>query len=258
LIPDSHAHLDLIEQDTARVVSEAASAGVSPIVTIGITLESSARAVEAASRFDSVYAAVGIHPNDTAEVTDRDFERLEEIALSSEKVVAVGETGLDYYRDNSPTDKQAWAMREHIRLARRLGRALIIHDRQAHREVLDLLAEEGAGDPPVIMHCFSGDERVLAECVSRGYYISFAGPLTFRKSGETRRLAALAPADRLLVETDSPFLSPEPFRGRPNFPERVRLVAEILATVRSVTIEEMERILNENTAAVFGLSPGEE
>jgi TatD DNase family protein len=258
LIPDSHAHLDLIEQDTAQVVSEAASAGVSPIVTIGITIDSSARAVAAASLFEGVYASVGIHPNDTATVTQGDFERLEEIAASSSRVVAIGETGLDYYRDRSPAEKQVWAMREHIKLARRLGKALIIHDRQAHREALDLLAEEGAGEPPVIMHCFSGDEGVLAECVKRGYYISFAGPLTFKKSGETRRLAALAPADRLLVETDSPFLSPEPFRGRPNFPERVRLVAETLATVRSVPLEEMERILTENTAGAFGLSRGEE
>jgi TatD DNase family protein len=168
-------------------------------------------------------------------------------------VVAVGETGLDYYRNRSPGEKQAWAMREHARLARRLGKALIIHDRQAHRDALDLLADEDAGEPPVIMHCFSGDEEVLAECVKRGYYISFAGPLTFKKSDETRRLAALAPEDRLLVETDSPFLSPEPFRGKPNFPERVRLVAQTMAGARSIPLEEMERILAENTSRAFGV-----
>ena len=253
MIPDSHAHLDLIERDTAQVVSEAVSAGVSPVITVGITIDSSAWAVDAAGRYDGVYAAVGIHPNDTSAVTPESFERLEEIARSSEKVVAIGETGLDYYRDRSPGGKQAWAMREHVRLARRLGKALIIHDREAHRDVLDLLADEGAGEPPVIMHCFSGDEEVLAGCLRRGYYISFAGPLTFKKSGETRRLSALAPVDRLLVETDSPFLSPEPFRGRPNSPERVRLVAETLARVRSIPIEEIECVLAKNTAEAFGV-----
>jgi TatD DNase family protein len=253
LIPDSHAHLDLIERDTADVVSAARSVGVSPIITIGITVESSVKAVLAASSCEWIYAAVGIHPNDTTAATPDDFERLDEIARSSERVVAIGETGLDYYRDRSPGSKQAWALREHVKLGRKLGKAVIVHDRQAHRDVLDVLAEEGAGDTPLIMHCFSGDEEVLAECVRRGYYISFAGPLTFKNSEETRRMASLAPLNRLLVETDAPFLSPEPFRGKPNFPERARLVAETLARVRSLSLEEMEETLSSNTARAFGL-----
>lgn len=253
MIPDSHAHLDLIEEDTQEVLSAARSAGVSPVITIGITIDSSVEAVRAASSHEGVFAAVGIHPNDTARATPGEFERLEEIARSSDRVVAVGETGLDYYRDRSPADRQEWALRQHVRLARALGKALIVHDRQAHRDVMDVLDDEGAGTPPVIMHCFSGDEGLLDECLSRGYYISFAGPVTFKKNDEARRLAASVPSDRLLVETDSPFLSPEPFRGKPNRPERVRLVAEVVARVRGVPLEEFECVLAENTARAFGI-----
>jgi TatD DNase family protein len=254
LIPDSHAHLDLIERDTGEVVAAAKSAGVSPIITIGITIDSSIEAVKAASSFEEVFAAVGIHPNDTAAAAPGQFERLEELASSSDRVVAIGETGLDYYRDRTPADTQKNALREHIRLACKLGKALIIHDRQAHRDVLEILAEEGPAETPVIMHCFSGGEDILAECVSRGYYISFAGPLTFKKSDETRRMASLAPLDRLLVETDAPFLSPHPFRGKPNLPERARLVAEAMAGARGIPLEEMECVLAANTARAFGIA----
>ncbi len=253
MIPDSHAHLDLIEEDVRDVLSAAASAGVSPVITVGITIDSCLEAVRAASEYPGVFAAVGIHPNDTAGATPEMFDRLEDIARSSERVVAIGETGLDYYRDRSPADRQEWALRRHARLAGALGRALIVHDRQAHGDVMDVLAEECAGDFPVIMHCFSGDESLLSECLSRGYYISFAGPVTFKKNEEARGLAAIVPPDRLLVETDSPFLSPEPFRGKPNTPARVRLVAETLARVRGVPLEELECVLAENTARAFGI-----
>ncbi len=255
MIPDSHAHLDLIEAPVEEVLREAAAAGVGPIITIGINLESSALAVEA-TRHPGVFASVGIHPNDTADAVTGSFERLEELARSSGRVVAIGETGLDYYRDRSPAGRQAQALREHARLAARLGKPLIVHDRQAHADVLEILAEEARG-VRVVMHCFSGDEPVLRECLSRGYYISFAGPLTFKSNKETRRLATLAPADRLLVETDAPFLSPEPYRGKPNSPARVRVVAEELARVRSLSLEEMEETLAANTERVFGIKATE-
>lgn len=253
MIPDSHAHLDLLEEDAAEVLSAARSAGVSPVVTIGITIESSIEAARLAASFEGVFASVGIHPNDTAGAGAGAFERLEEVALSSDRVVAIGETGLDYCRDRSPADMQVRSLRMHVRLARRLEKALVVHDRQAHRELLEVLADERAGEFPLIMHCFSGDEEVLRECSRRGYYISFAGPLTFRSNDEGRRLAGLAPMERLLVETDAPFLSPEPFRGKANAPARARLVAETLARVRGVTLEEMGRVLEENAARAFGI-----
>lgn len=253
MIPDSHAHLDLIEEDTAHVVASARAASVSPIITIGINLPSSLEAVKAAAAFEGVFAAVGIHPNDTGEESLDALDRLEELARSSSGVVAIGETGLDYFRDRSPAALQKEAFRAQVRLAKRLSLPVIVHDREAHDDALALLAEEAAGEVPVIMHCFSGDRPVLDECLKHGYYFSFAGPVTFKNSQKTREMAALVPADRLLSETDSPFLSPEPFRGKPNVPERVRYVAEALAAARGIPLKEMEALLAANVARVFGI-----
>lgn len=253
MTPDCHAHLDLIDREPAEVVSGARSCGVSPIITIGITLDSSLNAVRLAGNHEHVYASVGIHPNDTADLSADDFDRLEEIARSSARVVAIGETGLDYYRDRSPVDAQKRAFRAQVALARKLDKALIVHDRQAHGDALEILAEEKAGETRVVMHCFSGDKAMLKECEKRGYFISFAGPITFKKSTDTRAVASIAPLDRLLCETDAPFLSPEPFRGKPNFPERVRYVADELARVRGLIPEEMESVLAANTRGAFGV-----
>jgi TatD DNase family protein len=254
LVPDSHAHLDLIELEPERVVSQALASGVRPIITIGITLESSREAVRLAESIGGVYAAVGIHPNDSGGVGSDDFDELERIAGSSDRVVAIGETGLDYYRDRTPPEAQQAAFRAHARLAHRIRKPLIVHDRQAHSDVMRILGEDQTGDTPVVMHCFSGGEDVLEECLRRGYYISFAGPVTFKKADAAREAAARTPPDRLLAETDSPFLSPEPFRGKPNLPERVRFVADELARLHGIPSPEMESILTENTAAVFGLA----
>jgi len=252
LIPDSHAHLDLLDRGCEEAIRAARTAGVSPIITIGIDLDSSREAVRLATRFDSVYAAVGIHPNDSSRIGNGDIDALERMARSSDRVVAIGETGLDYYRNGSPAETQKRAFRDHIRLAGKLGKALVVHDRDAHADTLEILGEEETGFP-VIMHCFSGDEGMLRECGNRGYYVSFAGPLTFKNAESTRSVASLAPLDRLLVETDSPFLSPEPFRGKPNLPERARLIAVELARVRSLPPVEMGAVLAENTAGAFGV-----
>lgn len=253
MIPDSHAHLDMIEEDTGKVVASARAAGVSPVITIGITVPSSLDAMAAARAHEHVYAAIGIHPNDTEGITPDQMDLLEEIANSSDRVVAIGETGLDYYRERASADAQKTFFREHVRLARRLGKPVIVHDREAHDDALALLAEEVAGEVPVIMHCFSGDRTVLDECVRRGYYFSFAGPVTFKNNDAAREMASLVPADRILCETDSPFLSPEPFRGKPNTPERVALVAKSIAGARGVSLEEMESLLSANTSRAFGI-----
>lgn len=253
MIPDSHAHLDLIEEDMASVLAQAREAGVSPIITIGITIPSSMDALIAAVENDVVYATVGIHPNDTEAMVADDMDRLEEIAASHEKVVAIGETGLDYYRERASASVQKEVFKGHARLAKKLAKPLIVHDREAHSDALELLAGEIGGEVPVIMHCFSGDRTVLDECVRRGYYISFAGPVTFKKADRAREMASLVPADRLLCETDSPFLSPEPYRGKPNVPARVVHVAQALADARGVPADEMAEALAANTAAAFGI-----
>jgi len=255
MIPDTHAHLDMIEGPPEEAVERALDAGVSPIVTIGIDLESSRRAVEMAETIPGVFASVGIHPNDASQWTPASMDEIARLA-HKDKVVAVGESGLDYYRDSAPVAMQAESFRAHIRLANAVGKALIVHDREAHADTLDILKVEGAGDSPVVLHCFSGDESVLARCVAAGYYLSFAGPVTFKNAEATRELAALVPEDRLLAETDAPFLSPHPYRGKPNVPERVRLVADALASARGVSPETLDAILRDNAAAAFKLPDG--
>ena len=257
MIPDSHAHLDLIEADSASVIAEARETGVSPIITVGTSVPSSLAAVVAAVENEHVYAAVGVHPNDTSAASGDDMDRLAEIAASSEKVVAIGETGLDFYRERSPVEVQKEAFRAHARLAIRLGKPVVVHDREAHSETLELLAEELDGEVPVVMHCFSGGRAVLDECVRRGYYLSFAGPVTFKNAALAREMAALVPVDRLLCETDAPFLSPEPHRGKPNVPARVVLVARALAAARGMPGSEMDGQLAANTARAFDL-PGKD
>lgn len=253
MIPDSHAHLDLIGGDPSEVIDSAFRAGVSPVITIGINTDSSRDAVRIADMLDNVYASVGIHPNDSGEATDAEFDAVERIASESLKVVAIGETGLDYYRDSSPPDLQKESFRKHIEIARRLDKTLVVHDREAHQDVMELLEREGAGELRVVMHCYSGDGEMLSECLERGYFISFAGPVTFKKADHAREMARLTPIERLLAETDSPFLSPEPCRGKPNFPERVRLVAEKLAELHGVSLEKMGLVLASNTRRAFAL-----
>lgn len=257
MIPDSHAHLDMLGEPVSDVMAAALAAGVSPVITIGIDLKSSERAAVMASTHDQLYASVGIHPNDTGGNDTGAYDNLLAIASNSAKVVGIGETGLDYYRDSSPRDVQKAAFREHIRVARETGKTLIIHDREAHEDVLRILIEEDTGRANVVLHCFSGDVGIMLECIRRGYYVSFAGPLTFKNAGAARDAAGRAPLDRLLVETDAPFLTPEPFRGKPNSPARVRLVAEKLAEIKGVSIGEMASVLTENTMKAFKLTPGE-
>ena len=257
MIPDTHVHLDLIEEDPSEVIQASLARGVAPVISVGISLESSETAARLALAFPGVYAAVGIHPNGSGGLDPDTIDRLGELARQNPKVVAIGETGLDYYRRGSPVDDQKRAFREHIRLARETGLPLVVHNRQAHRDVLDILASEDSGEQSVVLHCFSGDRAVLAECLSLGCYISFAGPITFSNAVAAREAAIMVPGERLLAETDSPFLSPEPFRGKPNRPFRVRLVAAELARLRSVPQEDMEALLSSNAKRVFGFgAPG--
>lgn len=249
---DTHCHLGLLDSLTAdEAVARAHEAGVSTLVNVGIDLASSAEAVGAASTRDGVWAAVGIHPNSSIEATEHVLRRLAALARHPQ-VVGVGETGLDFFRDHSPPVRQEESFREHIRLAKDLDKALIIHDREAHDAVVAVLDDERAPDRTVF-HCFSGGLDLVRTCTERGWYLSFAGNVTFRNAPELREAAAAAPPELLVTETDSPFLSPHPHRGRPNEPARVQQVVEQLATLHDLDPAEMAAITTANARRLFAL-----
>ncbi|MFP4635200.1 MAG: TatD family hydrolase [Nitriliruptoraceae bacterium] len=250
---DTHCHLDHHEQlSAAEQVERARAAGVTTMVTVGTDMASSTQALATASRFDGVHAAVGIHPNDAMEATPRVLEVIEQLARDP-ACVAIGETGLDYYRDHTTPAQQESSFRAHIRLAKQLDRTLVVHCREAWLDTLSILEDEG---PParVVMHCFSGDHGVAQRCIDAGYYISFAGNVTFQNAGELREVAATIPLELLLTETDSPFLTPHPYRGQPNDPSYVGLTLRALAELQQRDEAALAQAVVRNTAAAFGLT----
>ncbi|HEV3287658.1 MAG TPA: TatD family hydrolase [Streptosporangiaceae bacterium] len=253
---DSHCHLDLIDRPPAEVIAAATAAGIARLVTIGVDLASSRWAASCAGQHDGVYAAVAIHPNETASAAVSPAERdavLAEIAelAALPQVRAIGETGLDYYRDYaSPQVQREW-FRAHIAIAKQAGVALMIHDREAHDDVFALLDEQGPPDT-VIFHCFSGDADMAKRCAAAGYVMSFAGNITFKNAQPLRDAAAVAPVDLLLVETDAPFLTPVPHRGKPNSPALAAYTVRALAGLKQLPVGELCTQLTATGERVFG------
>ncbi|HEV3053601.1 MAG TPA: TatD family hydrolase [Solirubrobacteraceae bacterium] len=247
---DSHTHLHLCEPPDALLVERALEAGVTRMLTVGTDGASCRAALRAAEEFPQVYAAIGRHPNSATGFDDADLAELEVLA-AHERCVAIGETGLDYYRDYAPREDQERAFAAQISLARATGKPLVIHTRAADDDTLAMLSEQAAG-LRVILHCFSMPDRI-DECLSRpDWWISFAGNVTYPKAGELRSAALRVPADRLLVETDAPYLSPQTIRGKPNEPARVVDTAQVLALERRVEYSELEATVEGAAAAVFG------
>jgi TatD DNase family protein len=248
---DAHTHMDILGLPVDGVLDAARALGIGRVVNVGCDLPSSHWSVAAAAEYADVYAAVAIHPNETAKVDGRRAEVLAELAAlaASPKVVAVGETGLDYYRDYAPVEDQRRAFEAQVELARDAGKPLVIHTRAAEDDTLALLGDR-AGGLDVVMHCFSMPDR-LGECVSRGYWISFAGNVTYPSAADLADAARRVPADRLLVETDAPFLSPQPVRGKPNKPVNVTHTARFLAEARGVSYEELEATVEANATSLF-------
>jgi len=258
-VVDNHCHLDhrvkggeLIEP--ADALARAAAVGVTRIVQVGTDVESSRWAVETARQFPSVVAAVALHPNDAPRLGDgyeKAFAEIAELAADPQ-VRAVGETGLDHYRTGQDgREAQEQSFRDHIRLAKELDRTLVIHDRDAHADVLRVLDEEGIPERTV-MHCFSGDAEFAQACVDRGAFLSFAGTVTFKNAENVRDGLRTAPMDKILVETDAPFLTPEPFRGRPNASFLIPLTVRFMAGIVGVSVEELCRNIAKNTEHAFG------
>ena len=246
---DTHCHLDACEPPNDELVSRAREAGVNRLATVGTDQGSVEHAVEAAKAHAEVFAIVGRHPHEAGSFDARERDQVYEWAHAG-KVCAIGETGLDYYRDYAPRDRQREAFLAHIEIARELGLPLVIHTRAAEEDTYAILAERAEG-LTVLMHCFSAPDR-LEECVERGWLCSFAGNVTYPKAVELQDAAREVPAELLLVETDAPYLSPQPVRGKRNEPGNVSLTARFVAELRGVAYEDLERTVEENSARVFG------
>jgi TatD DNase family protein len=238
---DSHCHLDLMGVPVAEALAAARSVGIDTVVQVGVDLPSSRWSAQVAGEYDAVLAAVALHPNEAGRgaATDEALREVEALA-GLPQVVAVGETGLDHYRTGTAEGRrlQEESFRAHIAIARRTGTTLVIHDRDAHDEVVRVLLEEGAPDR-VVFHCFSGDAAMARTCAAHGWWMSFAGPVTFKANDGLREAARTAPPELLLVETDAPFLTPMPFRGRPNAPYLVPLTVRALADTTGLPVDEL-------------------
>jgi TatD DNase family protein len=257
---DAHTHLDAMAQRAGLVASprfveqamaEARAVGVVAAVTVGDTVASSRWCVDAANAHPDVHAAVAVHPTEITGLDDAGYAELERLAADP-RVVAVGETGLDYYWDRTEPADQQHHFRRHIDLAKRVGKPLMIHDRDAHADVLRILREEGAPDQ-VVFHAFSGDADMARECVAAGYVLSFPGVVTFKNAPGLREAAAVTPLDHLLAETDAPFLTPHPLRGKPNAPRLLPLTVRGLAAAGRHDLGDLCAALAQNGQRVFGL-----
>ena len=249
---DTHCHLDLLGGPVDVALDGAAAAGVGAVITVGIDARSSAHAVELAHAHRGVFATVGLHPHDARHWDDALADELLRLA-ADERVVAIGECGLDYFRDRSPREAQRHAFVGHMGVARRAAKPLVVHVREAAEDALELLAEHAA-DLSVVLHCFSLADFV-DECIARRYCIAFAGNVTYRAAGDLRRALRVVPDDLLLLETDAPFLSPVPYRGKDNAPERLVHTAAFVAEARGQDGGQLARLTTANAVRVFGLSP---
>lgn len=249
---DTHTHLNAeqFEEDYKEVIERAREAGVSKMVVVGFDQPTIKRAMALIEQYDELYASVGWHPVDAIDLTEKDLEWIEALAKHP-KVVALGEMGLDYHWDKSPVDIQKEVFRVQIQLAKKLKLPIIIHNREATQDIIQILDEEGAKDVGGIMHCFSADWEAAKHCLDMNFHISFGGPVTFKNAESTREVAKKIPFDRLLIETDCPYLSPHPFRGKRNEPARVRLIAEQLADLKGISLEELAQITTQNANRLF-------
>ncbi|MBE9486643.1 MAG: YchF/TatD family DNA exonuclease, partial [Chloroflexi bacterium] len=254
LLVDSHAHLDSGQYDNDRqtTIQRAIDNGISHILTIGCDLNSSQASVTLAHEYDNIYAAVGVHPHDATEISATTLNQLRKL-LNRPKVVALGEIGLDFFRDRSPREIQRAAFRQQIRLAKEVGKPIIVHDRDAHEEVLQILEEENASQVGGVLHCFSGDLTMARKCLELGFYLSFPGTITYPKNDAGREIAREIPIDRLLVETDCPYLTPQQFRGKRNEPAYVRYTAEKVAELKGLSVADVARITSRNCFDLFGI-----
>lgn len=251
---DTHAHLNATQfnEDVEQVIERARAEGVSHIVVVGFDRPTIQRAMELAEQYSFIYAAVGWHPVDAIHMTDEDLIMIECLAAHP-KVVALGEMGLDYYWDQSPKEVQKEVFRKQIRLAKKVKLPIVIHNRDATADIVHILQEEHAEEVGGVMHCFSGSIEVARQCIDMNFYISFGGPVTFKNAKKPKEVAKEIPLDRLLIETDCPYLTPHPFRGKRNEPSYVKYVAEAIAELKGISFEEVAQKTSDNAKRLFGI-----
>ena len=254
MLIDSHAHIQGKEYagEVEAVISRAREAGVETIVAVGGAgdMSSNTEAVALAARFDNIYATVGMHPHDAKDVGADELQTLQELAASP-KVVAIGETGLDYYYNHSPHEVQRRVFSQFIHMARDTGLPIVVHERDAAPEAAALLRNEGAGGLRGVIHCFTGNYEAARAYLDLGFYLSFTGIITFKNAEPLREVVRQVPLERMFVETDSPFLTPVPHRGKRNEPAYVRFVAETVAKIKSLDLEEVARVTTNNVKDLF-------
>ena len=255
MLIDSHAHLDddSFDNDREDVIARAFASDIGAIISIGSNIPSSQKTIELAERHKNVYASVGLHPHEAKKWGDGFYTELKDLAREK-KVVAVGETGLDYHYDNSPREIQGEVFRQEIRLALEVGRPLVIHSREADEDTAKILSEERAEEVGGVMHCYSSGRELALKSMDMGFYISLSGIVTFPKAVELQELVVELPLDRILLETDSPYLSPIPYRGKRNEPANVGHTAQKVAQLKGLTLDEIVEVTRQNTKRLFGIS----
>lgn len=237
-------------EDLDVVISKSKEFGVEKIIIPSVDVNSFEKVIEISNKYDGVYCALGIHPSEAQNAKNDDFEKIIEFA-SNKKVVAIGECGLDYYWDRTFINEQKKVFLKQIEIAKFLKKPLIVHDREAHNDVFDILKD--INEIPVIMHCFSGDLKFANECIEKGFYIALGGVVTFKNAKAVHEIAKEIPLEYLLLETDAPYLTPEPYRGKRNEPAYVKFVAEKIAQIRGISFEEVAQQTTQNARKVFGI-----
>lgn len=266
---DTHSHIDIDDfQDLDSVIENAKQAGVEKIILPSVDRSSFQKVIEICEKYENVYGALGIHPTEAQGVHEEDFGKILELLkapapiegegwgggqTSTDKIVAIGECGLDYYWDKTYVEKQKEVFLKQIEIAKKTKKALIVHDREAHKDTFDLLTQNIKDEIPVVMHCFSGSLEFAKECIKKGFYIALGGVVTFKNAKKAHEIAKQIPLEYLLLETDAPYLTPVPFRGKRNEPAYVKFVAEEIAKIRGISLEEVANATTQNAKKVFGI-----
>ncbi|MBN6889759.1 TatD DNase family protein [Cytobacillus horneckiae] len=252
---DTHVHLNDLQysEDLQEVIDRAKAAGISRMVVVGFDRPTITKAMELIEKYDFLYASIGWHPVDAIDMTEEDLLWIEELSQHP-KVVAIGEMGLDYHWDKSPKEIQKAVFKKQIQLAKKVKLPIVIHNREATADIVEILKEEDAGEVGGIMHCFSGSPEIAKECIDMNFYISLGGPVTFKNAKRPKEVAAEIPLEKLLIETDCPYLAPHPYRGKRNEPSYVTLVAEQIAEIKGLTVEEVASKTTDNAKKLFGIN----